>query len=320
MKRLLYITLLVLFVSFNTQAQQIGIYSNYMMNTFYYNPAVAGSQGVYVLNAGYRNQWVGFKNAPSIFNFNVHGSYKSEGKIGYGLGLYNESTGLMNTTGFHLTYAHHFKLTENLKLALGVQPGFLQYKFRLYDAIIADEGDQVLLGSVYSTNALDVNMGFNLYSEKFFVMASAQRLLGKAIKFTGYNSQLQFHYNFIAGYNFNFEKKKFDFQPSILIRYTKPAPVQISGMLKFMYNKQFWLATIYRHDEAIGINAGYTFKERYTISYGYDFCINKLRKYTTGSHEVMISIILNKKKPTLQEEDEKLNNSILEETKMNSNK
>lgn len=320
MKRLLYITLFVVLTPFLAKSQQLGIYSNYMMNKFYYNAAVAGSQGVYVLNAAYRNQWVGFENAPSSFNFNIHGSVKSQGKIGYGLGVYNESTGLMNTTGIHLNYAHHFKLTEKLKLGLGIQPGFIQYRIRLYDGIIADEGDQTLLGSVYSTNAIDVNMGFNLYSSKFFVMGSVQRMLGKFIKFTGYNSQLQFHYNLIAGYNIVFEKKKFELQPSVLIRYTKPVPVQISGMIRAMYNKQFSLALIYRHNDAAGINAGFTWKERYTISYGYDFSINKLRKYNSGSHEVMISIILNKKKPTLQEEDEKLNNSILENTNNNSEK
>lgn len=321
MKKILYFTLLILLISTSTQAQQMGVYSNYMMNKFYYNAAVAGSQDVHVMNAAYRNQWVGFENAPTNFNFNLHGSVRSQGKIGYGIGLYNENSGLMNSTGVHLNYAHHFKLSETLKLGLGIQPGFIQYRIRLYDAVMADAGDQVLTGSVYSTNAVDVNMGFNLYSNKFFVMGSAQRMLGKAIQFTGYNSQLQFHFNAIAGYNFIFEKKKFELQPSVLIRYTKPVPVQISGMLRAMYDKKYWLGAIYRHNDAVGINAGFVWKERFTIAYGYDFSIGGLRKYNSGSHEVMLSIVLNKKKPiTLEEEDDKLNNSILEDTKNGSKK
>lgn len=319
MKKRFYFTTLVALATLSVQAQQMGVYSNYMMNRFYYNAAVAGSQEVHVFNAGYRNQWVGFENAPSNFNFNMHGSVRSQGKIGYGIGLYNENSGLMNTTGVHLNYAHHFKLSETLKLGLGIQPGFIQYRLRLYDAIMADEGDQVLTGSIYSTNAIDVNMGFNLYSNKFFVMGSAQRMLGRAIQFTGYNSQLQFHFNMIAGYNFVFEKKKFELQPSILVRYTKPVPVQVSGMLRAMYDKKYWLGLVYRHDDAIGINAGFVWKERFTIAYGYDFSVNGLRKYNSGSHEVMLSIILNKKKPvSLEEEDDKLNNSILENTSTKS--
>lgn len=319
MKKLLY-TLFIVLASKSAHAQQMGVYSNYMMNKFYYNAAVAGSQEVHVVNAAYRNQWVGFDNAPSNFNFNLHGSVRNQGKIGYGLGLYNENSGLMNTTGIHLNYAHHFKLSETIKLGLGIQPGFIQYRIRLYDAIMADEGDQILTGSVYSTNAIDVNMGFHLYSNKFFVMGSAQRMLGKAIQFTGYNSQLQFHYNAIAGYNFIFEKKKFELQPSVMVRYTKPVPLQVSGMVRAMYDKKYWLGLIYRHDDAVGVNAGFVWKERFTISYGYDFGINGIRKYNSGSHEVMISIILNKKKPTIEEEDDKLNNSILEDTNKNSKK
>ena len=71
---------------------------------------------------------------------------------------------------------------------------------------------------------------------------------------------------------------------------------------------------IYRSDDALGLSLGIQLKERFTIGYGYDFSIKGLRKYNSGSHEVMLSFILTKKKPSLEEEDDKLNNSILEHT------
>lgn len=320
MKQLLYITLLVVLTTVTAQAQQIGMYSDYMMNRFHYNAAYAGSQRVLVANAGYRAQWVGFENAPSTFHLNLMGSIKNRGKHGYGVGIYNENSGLMNTTGIRLNYAYHFKLNEKIKLGLGVQPGYFQYRIRLYDGIMADEGDEVLTGSVHSTNAFDFNFGFNLYSKKFFVMASAKRILGKMIKFTGFNSQLQFHFNAIGGYNFSFEKSKIDLQPSVLIHYTKPVPMQVAAMVKVKYDKKYSLGLMYRHDDAIGINAAYIWNKRLTIAYGYDISINKLRKYNSGSHEVMLSFIINNKKPTLEELDDKLNNSILEDTNRKSKK
>ena len=300
------------------QAQQRGVYSNYMMNKYYYNPAVAGSEDVHVVNLGYRNQWVGFDNAPVNINGNIYGSLRNEGKIGYGLSVTNESAGLTNATAVYLNYAQHFKLSEKLKLGLGVQPGYLQYRVKLYDAILADEGDQVLTGSVYAANAFDVNMGFNLYSKKFFVMGSVQHLLGKQIKFTSYNSNLQFHYNFIAVYNFLFEKKKFELQPSVFLKYTNPVPMQYSIMLKGTYDSKYWLGLIYRSDDAVGVSLGMQLKKRLTIGYGYDFSVSKMRKYSSGSHEVMLSFIITTKKPSLEEEDDKLNNSILENTQMES--
>src|SRR5690554_330512 len=314
MKKQLYIFALIVLTTFSAKAQQIGMYSDFMMNRFFYNPAYAGSKEVQEMNAGYRAQWVGFDGAPSSFYFNLMGSLKNKGKVGYGLGVYNENSGLMNSTGIRLNYAHHFKLGEKVKLGLRIQPGYFQYRIRLYDAIKADEGDDVFTGNVHSTNAFDINMGFNIYSDKFFIMASAQRILGGMIKFTGFNSQLQFHANAIAGYNIQFEKRKLELQPSVLIRYTEPVPLLIAPMLKLKYDDKYSLGVMYRHDDAIGVNAGFTWNKRLTIAYGYDISINALRKYNSGSHEIMLSFIINNKKPTLEELDDKLNNSILEDT------
>ena len=294
-------------------AQQRAVYSNYLMNDYYYNPAIAGSKNVHMANVSYRKQWVGFVGAPSLIMANFYGSVKNQGKMGYGVSLISESTGITNNTTVYLNYAHHFKLGEKIKLGLGVQPGFMQYRVKLYDAQLADEGDEVLTGNIYSANAFDVSAGFNLYSDRFFVMGSAQHLLGKSIRFTSYNENLSFHFNAIAGYNINFKKKKFVLQPSVMVQYANPVPLQYSGMLKGTYDNKIWLGLIYRSSDAVGVTVGVNIKERFGLAYGYDYSISGLSKYQSGSHEVMLSFIITKKKPSLDEEDEELNNSILEE-------
>lgn len=303
---------------FQSMAQQVGVYSNFLMNKYYYNPAIAGSGEVHMANFGFRNQWVGFNNAPVNVYGNIYGSLRDEGKIGYGLSLNNENSGLTNATSVYVNYAQHFKLNETVKLGIGVQPGYLQYRVKLYDAVLADKGDEVLTGSVYSASAFDVNMGLHLYSKKFFVMASVQHLLGKQIKFTTFNSNLSYHYNAVLGYNWMLPNKKWEVQPSVLVKYAKPVDVQWSGMLKTTYLGKYWLGLVYRSDDAVGFNAGVLIKNRLTVSYGYDFSVGGLRKYNTGSHEVMLSFILTKKRPTLDEEDDKLNNSILENANSSS--
>lgn len=312
MGRILLI-IVTLVLTTNLFAQQRAVYSNYLMNDYYYNPAIAGSKNVHVANVSYRKQWVGFVGAPSLIMGNFYGSVKNQGKMGYGVSLISESTGITNNTTVYLNYAHHFKLGEKVKLGLGVQPGFMQYRVKLYDAQLADEGDEVLTGNIYSANAFDVSAGFNLYSERFFVMGSAQHLLGKSIRFTSYNENLSFHYNAIAGYNIIFKKKKFVLQPSIMVQYTNPVPIQYSGMLKGTYDNKIWLGLIYRSSDAVGVSVGVNIKERFGIAYGYDYSISGLSKYQSGSHEVMLSFTVTKKKPSLDEEDEELNNSILEE-------
>ncbi len=315
MGRIFLLTLALVFAN-NLVAQQQGVYSNFLMNDIYYNPAIVGSKNVHIANMSYRNQWVGFDGAPTLMTGNFYGSVKNRGKMGYGVSLTSENTGITQNTTISVNYAHHFKLTETLKLGLGVKPGLMQYRVKLYDAQLADEGDEVLTGNVYSASALDMSAGFNLYSEKFFVMASASHMLGNSIQFTTYNSNLAFHFNGIAGYNFKFKKKKFELQPSVMVKYVNPIPVQVTGMLKGTFSNKFWVGLIYRSDDAVGISAGLNIKERFTVAYGYDYTLSRLSNYQSGSHEVMLSFIITKKKPTLEEEDDKLNNSIMEEMKL----
>jgi type IX secretion system PorP/SprF family membrane protein len=285
------------------------------MNDYYYNPAIAGSKDVHMANLSYRNQWVGFEDAPVNMNANFYGSVRNKGKAGYGASIVSEKSGLVNNTGIYLNYAQHFKLSKKLKLGFGIQPGYIQYRVKLYDAVLADQGDEVLTGSVYSANAIDVNAGFHLYSNKFFLMGSLQHLLTRQIQFTSYNSNLAFHYNAIVGYTFEFPKNKFDLQPSFMIKYTNPIPMQWTGMLKGTFNNKIWAGLIFRSDDALGLSLGIKLKERLNIGYGFDYSVSKIRKYNSGSHEVMLSFVITKKKPTLEEEDDKLNNSIMEDMK-----
>jgi type IX secretion system PorP/SprF family membrane protein len=286
------------------------------MNDNYFNPAIAGSKNVHEANISYRNQWVGFEGAPVLLMGNFTGSYKNRGKVGYGASVISERKGITDNTAIYLNYAHHFRLTEKIKLGLGIRPGYMQHRVRLYNAVIADAGDDVLTGTVYSANAIDVNAGFHLYSPKFFVMGSFQRLLGRQIQFTSYNNSLAFHYNTIAGYNFRFQnskKKQMEIQPSIMVRFVRPLPVQVTGMLRFTYENKFWGGLLYRTDDAIGIMAGMRIKDRLDIGYSFDYTVSNLSNYQSGSHEVMLSFVISRKKTSLDDEDDELNKSILEE-------
>ncbi|MBC7864101.1 MAG: type IX secretion system membrane protein PorP/SprF, partial [Bacteroidia bacterium] len=79
-------------------SQQLGIYTNYLLNEFYYNPAVAGARDVYVANLNYRNQWVGFNEAPRTYMASIYGSYKNKRKIGLGANVVGDRSGLTQRT------------------------------------------------------------------------------------------------------------------------------------------------------------------------------------------------------------------------------
>jgi len=202
----LYTILFAVIFSLPALGQQRAVYSNYIANPIYFNPAYVGSDSVHSVSVNYRNQWVGFKGAPTLLLANFQGSVKNQGKMGYGISVVSEFTGLTQNNFFYGNYAHHFRITESIKLGLGIKVGYLQHRIKLYDAQLADQGDDVLSGQIYSASALDLSSGFHLYSGKFYVMGAVQRFLGKQIKFTSYNENLSTHFTAMAGYKFKFKK------------------------------------------------------------------------------------------------------------------
>jgi len=293
--------------------QQQFVSTNFLMNDYYYNPAIAGSKDRHVANMSFRNQWSGFEGAPVTLLANYYGSYLNKGKIGYGASLVSDKTGLVQNTGIYLNYAQHFQLNEKIKLGFGVKPGYVQYRIKLYDAQVADEGDEILTGNILAANAFDLHSGFHLYSQDFFFMGSIQHLLGKSIQFTSYNENLSKHFTFIGGYNFNLEKKKLVIQPSLMIKYVNPAPMQWTGMVKVTFDNKCWAGITYRSKDAAGIVLGYKILDRLSIGYGFDYSVGKISQYQSGSHELVISFITTPNRPTLDEEDEELNKSIMDE-------
>lgn len=53
-------------------AQQLPLYSQYMMNSFLLNPAIAGSVDYFPVILTARRQWVGINNGPSTQAISTH--------------------------------------------------------------------------------------------------------------------------------------------------------------------------------------------------------------------------------------------------------
>lgn len=312
MKKSLLIVLLIA-AGFVAKAQQQFVFTNYLLNQYYYNPALPGSEKVHRAHIGYRNQWVGFSEAPTTMYANFYGSYANQRKHGYGVSLMSDRSGLIQNTNIHLNYAYHIRLTDSIRIGLGIRPGFLQYNVKLYDAQLADPIDDVLTGNIMTTNAIDLGTGLYIYSNKFFVSASMRHLFGPAISFTGFNYGLAKHYTVIGGYHFYNKNKKLEFQPSVMLQMVKPAPAQLSAMFKVTYQKKYWGGLLMRTQDAVGIVAGINLWNRLNIGYAFDYSLGEVRAFNSGSHELMISFITTKNKPSLDQEDEDLNNGIFEE-------
>jgi type IX secretion system PorP/SprF family membrane protein len=310
MKKLLFISVILslnLLLLHKATAQQLPIYTNYLLNNYAYNPAVAGSMKNLVVNVNYRNQWVGFQDAPSTYGISLHSGLGKEKKAAVGALLSSDNTGLLSKTSGYLTFAYHIKLNNTYKLGLGVSIGMAQYRIKLYDAKTADGGDELLTGNLLSNNVFDSNGGLYFYSDKLFVGFSGFQYLGNKITWKDSKSTLNPHFYLSAGYVFTVSKK-ISIQPSALLKFSKPVPAQPEFSLRAFYNKLFWIGGSYRLHDATSILAGVTtLKEKLTIAYAYDIPNTKIRTYTSGSHEIVLTYQFIKAKRKLNADEEELN-------------
>lgn len=113
---------------FRMEAQQTTHYTQFMLNEYGSNPAVAGANnsGINFL-IGRRTQWIGYDYAPET---NFASCFFQLGKKGiryywHGVGAYveNDKYGVFNDQLVTVSYALHLKIIHNYRLSFGIAAG-----------------------------------------------------------------------------------------------------------------------------------------------------------------------------------------------------
>ena len=121
MRKLLIISILI-FCGNHMFSQQLPHFSQYFLNDYLINPAVAGSRDYFEGVSTHRYQWEGVTDAPRTYTLSVNGPTKNR-KMGLGGYLFTDHAGPTRRTGFSLSYAYHLKINDGLKLGLGLNAG-----------------------------------------------------------------------------------------------------------------------------------------------------------------------------------------------------
>lgn len=292
MKRSLLIFLLC--ISAYAGAQQLPHFSQYMINDFVLNPAIGGSRDYVEGKSNNRYQWVGITDAPRTYILSLQGPTKNR-KMGLGGYLYTDITGPTRRTGIDFTYSYHLKLSENIKLSFGVAGGLLQFAVDGSKINLREEGDIALSNGLQSVIVPDFSAGFYLYSKKFYFGASAPQMLKNKLQFFDYptDSRLKDHYYALAGYHLKITED-FEFEPSAMVKFVDPAPLQYDIGGRFNYKQRIWIGGAYRNLDAFTGLVGFTWRNL-LFGYSYDFTTSGLKNYSAGTHEVMIGVKFVKK-------------------------
>jgi type IX secretion system PorP/SprF family membrane protein len=304
MKRVIYIAILLGGFMMEASSQQVPLYSQYMLNGFLINPAVAGSEGYTAVNLTAREQWIGMNHAPGTYALSfqtriLKKSYISRGSsvkkrqrrgsrsgnVGLGGYFFNDRNGAVERIGFKGSYAYHINFSHS-QLSFGLS--LVMTQFSLDDDLInlKDPGDELWLGAHKSVFIPDADFGVYYAARSFWAGFSADQLFESTLKIgdSGYDRYvMERNYYLIGGYDFELNRD-LTFSPSALLKYADNQKFQADISGKLYYQQTYWGGLTYRTGHSIIILAGVSV-DKLIFGYSFDIGLNSTMKHSYGTHE-----------------------------------
>lgn len=302
---------LIVLVSFKVGAQQLPLYSQYMMNRFLINPAVAGSEGYTAFNLTAREQWIGLKYSPKTHAVSAQtrilrksfisrgasvkrkGSSSSRsGKVGLGAYIFNDQSGLVNRTGLQLTYAYHISFRRG-QLSFGLSGSFYQFRLDKDKIILYDPSDDLINNFNNRLWVPDASVGIYYSDPRMYAGLSVSDLFQASFKFgnEGYdNFRLLRHYYAIGAYNFELSEYLM-FEPSVLVKASEVWSFQADISAKMYIYEDYWAGLSYRTGGALIFMGGLRV-DKFFFGYAFDYTLSSIQRHSYGSHEFMLAVKL----------------------------
>jgi len=294
-------------------AQQLPIFSQYLLNGFVVNPALAGHDGYTSFNTTARQQWLGFKEAPQTYSASwqsrlLQRSYKiinnpvrksnmvlpsTKGRVGLGAYVINDVNAKVARTGISFTYAYHI-IMNNQQLSFGLAAKAFQYRIYRESLSFGEAGDPVLNGD-FNTVAYSPDADFGVLFQGFdyFVGVSVNNMLQTSV-LIGANELPDFktfrHYWIMGGYRFGLTDE-IDLEPSTLLRTTENWNPLGDFTLKLYYSDLYWGGISYRTNKSLIAMVGIRVEGLY-FGYSFDWGFSEIGHFNYGSHEITLSVKL----------------------------
>ncbi len=213
---ILIVLLFSLLMGNSVYAQQRPYYTQYILNNYIINPAIAGIENYWDVKLSHRHQWVGVDGAPVTTYFTIQGpltksayprqnatSFPPKGENprgeifmeeyrstdphhGLGLTVLNDQTGPLNRFALYPSYAYHLPLNGQTSFSAGVSVGI--QNMSLHTSML-DFGSQYPVDPVVANSSYinkikpDISLGVWIYNVHWFTGFAAQQIVPLKIGF-----------------------------------------------------------------------------------------------------------------------------------------
>ena len=314
---------------FQSVGQQRPHYTQYILNTFIINPAVAGIENYWDVKMSHRHQWVGLDGSPVTTYLTIQGPLKksnytrenpntfhpsgenprgheywedygaTDPHAGVGLTILNDATGPLNRFSIAATFAYHLPVGMRTSLSGGISLGGqnLTLNASQLNFGTANPVDPAVSGSGYLNRwRPDISAGLWLYSANYFAGLSAQNIVPSNLAFSSdtvklVNGKLIPHLFLTAGYR-TLLTDDISFVPSVMIKYVNPVPVSFDINAKFQYRDFLWIGASYRYQDGFAAMVGINVNNTFNFGYSYDVTTSQLNTVSHGTHELILGFLI----------------------------
>lgn len=305
-----------MFVLNNAGAQQMPLFSQYVMNGFMVNPSLAGRDGYTTINITLREQWMGIKDGPSTFALNFQSSLlknsfilsqnsvrrrgrrpSKPSRVGLGGSLYNDNNGIMRRSGFKVDYAYHIPLgrTRDGQDHLSFGLGLVMYQHVIKAGNLNYSYDDDPYFSTYDRSVFitDFSFGTNYTTEKYYIGFSMTNILRGSLIFGSDSQQKRGeigHYFLTGGYNYKVNRE-WTITPSAFIKTSDMVlkSAQFDLTTRVYYKENYWAGLSYRTKDALTLLLGFRY-DRFYFANSFDLALTDIRTRSLGSYELSIAV------------------------------
>ncbi len=311
--RALSVSLIIILLGSKMEAQQVPMYSQYVMNGFLINPSYAGSDGYTSINLTAREQWAGLKNSPSTYavafqtrllktSFIQRSTSVRRklvrptrgGKVGIGGYVFNDQNGIIRRTGFEAAYAYHIDLRNYRQLSFGLGATAYQFAIDIDGAVLSDYDDEFLNNYDRVVFIPDFNFGVSFTTKDYYIGFAATQLFRGTLTLgnTAENPRTELgHFFLTGGVKIPIQGDIWVLEPSAMFKSSDMLfkSFQADITARVYYQGDYWAGLSYRTQDAIILLLGFTY-DRFYFAYAFDFALTDIRRHSFGSHELSFAV------------------------------
>jgi len=305
--------IIILFV-FNTAvglltAQSYVQLNNFWENTYYINPSAINDQYLAEFKMAARQQWFNLQGAPITY-FGSATIYNERMNTQYGVKVLQDKIGYTTVSSIDLTYAYAIQLQWDMQINLGLAFNYQNLSNDLSNVKMNNTTDSYIYQKLSSTdlgNNFNGGIGAELTSKYWRVGVSTQNLASLILPQKGLFLNTNYIYTMYRQYTSNYVNFGFGLcgvqvgavnqlqltATSYFNTEGQSNPFQPGGAKS---GSVFQIGVFYRTMSELGGVFGIDLGSNVFLAYSFDYNLGGISRSTFGTHEIMLTYRLNKKR------------------------